>query len=73
MSNDDLIKDKKFICPEHGEVKPTSLGYSYPMAGRCPFCEKWLYDENAEPIMKPVSMEEALLKRPGYVFPKDKE
>lgn len=60
-----------FVCQIHGEVKPARLGYSYPMAGECPLCHKWLYDLNAEPIIKPFSMEEAMEKRPGYVFPKD--
>ena len=55
----------KFICPDHGEVKPTKIGYSAPITGWCPFCQKQLDDEDFEGF-NILSEEEAILKRPDF-------
>jgi len=36
----------KFICPEHGEVISERIGYSCPLTGWCPVCNKILTDED---------------------------
>ena len=50
MEKGNVMSDAKhkFTCPEHGEVEPTKLGYSYPLTGWCPECGEMLEDENAE-------------------------
>ncbi len=36
----------KFTCPEHGEVKPDRIGYSWPATAWCPQCGRQLVDES---------------------------
>jgi hypothetical protein len=36
----------RFVCSEHGEVKPKRIGYSCPATGWCPKCGKMLTDKD---------------------------
>ncbi len=53
----------RFICPEHGEVKPKKFGYSYPTTGWCPKCGRMLDAEDSE--IRVMSEDEAQKFRPG--------
>ena len=37
----------RFVCPEHGEIVPEKVNYSYPACAPCPQCGRVLYDEVA--------------------------
>ncbi len=53
-----------FICPEHGNIEPSQIGYTCPLSGRCPECGKWILDSSPEGGIKVLSGKEAVLKRP---------
>jgi hypothetical protein len=55
----------KFVCPEHGEVTCKRLGYSCPLTGWCPVCDKMLTDKDDGGVMV-MSAEEAKAARPGF-------
>ena len=31
-----------FRCPDHGQVQPERIGYSFPATGWCPVCNRQL-------------------------------
>jgi hypothetical protein len=54
----------RFICPEHGEVTCTRVGYSHPATGWCPKCDKQLADEDGR--IRVMSADEAKKARPDF-------
>ena len=55
----------RFVCPEHGEVKCTRIGYSCPAKGWCPKCGKMLEDQDGG--IRVLSADEVRKTRPSYV------
>ena len=57
--------DFKFICPEHGLVNPSNIGYSCPAMGWCPVCNRQIPNRSSdESYIKILSGEEAYRLRP---------
>ena len=55
----------RFVCPEHGEVKPERTGYSCPATGWCPKCGKMLTEEDGG--IRVMTAEDAQKARPGFL------